>query len=854
MNSSYYCHDENNYYAGPGRPSFADIVSKELENERRKCVSDVTNQRNRRNGIEATENDTGRFINQLTDQKSLMTDRQKNPNCTDFANVVESECAEYYDYYGYSDSDDSFIGTVIPPPAFRSIEKILQRNRLRPTVTPIINPPPRPCRGRYVHGKYNHQHLRSTPNFVAHGFSDDSVKGCHSPKRQRSQTVRIMPKHRMRGHLETTGHNENENCSKLSSKETKTAHCGDGLTDDKVRALVKENLSLSRELQELKEQMKGLEEEKVQGRARLLDAMAEKHQRRVLLIKEEFDYRFAIEKEKFENDAVKVSQRQGEMALHIKELEQKIVGLEASEKLAQARIGDEKRRLEEETKHTGALREQISASLSTVAQFSEKNLQLMKEMENLRAQLESSEQVEKQLLEMQTKHEQLSCDCNSLSQKLIQKDEELEKVRSEGTGKEEEICRLSEEISKREIFADREEAEKKLLQSRCSKLETELFDLKSEAIVLRQRHDECLEIARSSWEEVHAVKQEAVVLRQQLMQREMTMEKLKEFAKGHQRSLSSNVAEMKNRELMKTHESQGGLHGQLSTKNENSIGVPKAPTFEIGVPSCLTFAPLSIGEATGRRIQTLTNSDEVKSSTYQDDYLHLPPHILTWYSQRVSQLPSKNHKHQAASQVPADPFMSVAKIFYCNTDDHKQSDVVKQQTSYDNIDQGNMGVCLSPIRSKQGQCYHSSPILERSVSNIRLEDSECKEVQTDASISHVAIKLGTPTTPTTASATPTTASATPTAGFDLTTLTTLSSSSSFRENQHCEFPIHWNHCHGDTIAGGEGVDNSNNVLHSSPSFSSTPPSSAATRLVKVLLSNGKCRYELQTLDTATFHC
>lgn len=525
-----------------------------------------------------------------------------------------------------------------------------------------------------------------------------------------------------------------------------------------------------------------------------------------------------------------MSKEKNQMSEKIKELQQRIVELVSSERLAHEKARNEERKAELESKQVDSLKSQVTAALSTVSQFSEKNLEMVKEIEVLKSELEMKHHLEKRVADVEELYSVLKIDYEKLSEQHSERTAELEQVQDEKQKRAAEIHGLSKEVLEKEDDLTK-------LKSRCLGLEAQLQTQTSEYDTLRQRHAECLEAARCSWEEVSQIQKEEAFLRQRLVEQELAMEQLKSFARKHYSAVALRIADLGD---VKNPGSKLAAQG----KCQPTVGeIPATVSTDMLLQPCIRSNCLQVTE-NGKKLQNEQWNDLRPAVSPYEILARLDNTMTCNEGDLTQQAPSCKNVDKLFSLNSQKMYLpkSVSPSVYHSVNfpiDDNHIDVDLERNVPNKLQQEDFP--FSPhvnIKAASKNHPRNSPT---SRGDTTKEGLQSRHPPSEIRIN---MDLGSSSATTTASATPIARCST--------------AESTGRRDCENEFPVDWSRlsCHKmsneqeSMSVVSSGTSSSSSSRHSGAVSFPRVCAPSSTRLVKVVSECGQCRYELQSFTRA----
>lgn len=481
----------------------------------------------------------------------------------------------------------------------------------------------------------------------------------------------------------------------------------ESVQENKIKELVKENVMLTREVERLKEDLLNAREEEEKHKSDLLAAMTEKHERRVRLIKEEFDFRLSEEKERSAKTAAQAEKAAELGAEKVAGLEARIQELQIAAHVATEARKNEERRVEQLNSQTVTLQEQVAAALNTVAQFSEKHVTLQREAEVLQETINKREDVikkqktkisslEQQIEAFQRDLEAAHAEFSTLAKHAERQNKMLSDVQHGLEDQKMQRAQLDRTIALQETQLRDEERRSQCLAEEIKSYKVQVDALQADNKTLVVQTNQFKDVAKSSWDEAQSLRKETELLRQRLQQQEEATRQLKHLAMHN----SFSSVPKKSTETMSTGIQQFSVLPPLSAAafkapfSHHTSTEPGQYSFTTDEPqkSCLSETAFPLRSATenlqeeqhfatemipgitshtvekasaimcepGMSTSTQQKATQMKAKTdkcrnnsgsppFIADYPPLPPHVLTWL---------KTKKQSAKSNCSSAPSLA----------------------------------------------------------------------------------------------------------------------------------------------------------------------------------------------------
>lgn len=345
--------------------------------------------------------------------------------------------------------------------------------------------------------------------------------------------------------------------------------------------LVKENVALSREVQHLREETSRLTREKEKLRQELTAQMVEKHERRVRLLKEEFDY-------KLEEQQTLMQEQTERLAERLRQLEGEHKATEISLQLANEKCKSEERHAAVLAEQNKSLEAQSGAALKTVAQFSEKHTALTKALDEARRVLSTKDatihRLENSLHQMETDVEAAKSvyieqqkELAILSQRLAEKSREADAAHDAARGQEAASAALSQQLTVLRQALQQMETQHEEADNEKRDLERLNHTLASQRDMLAQRAEEYLEIAGRCTSESASLRQENLLLRQRLDEQQESLRYYKHLALK-QRCVASSKVEARSTTAATT-TTEMPEEASCQSQETRSTAAPQSPSL-----------------------------------------------------------------------------------------------------------------------------------------------------------------------------------------------------------------------------------------------------------------------------------
>ncbi|XP_053992138.1 uncharacterized protein LOC128883618 isoform X2 [Hylaeus volcanicus] len=432
--------------------------------------------------------------------------------------------------------------------------------------------------------------------------------------------------------------------------------------------LLDENVFLNGEIEKLTREIESLQAKTEEHKSELLATMTEKHERRIQLIKEEFDFRLEEQKERFKNveeQAIKEAEVYKEKVTNLEKQLQSLY--KKNQEIKEGTINVDESEFKELQNEKNVLQEQASAALATVAQFSEKHNDLTKTIDSLSQLIKEKDDIIKSTkvnLEITLKkNKNLKTDLEakkkeyeSLSTKAYRYTEDLRHTELA-------LHEAKKNNSQLQLKLDTKIAQFESEEKRCTSLMAETKSLKKkiktlacEKNMLSVQTNQYCNVSENAWREVQSVKKESELLRQRLEQQDEIISQLKHMTVRSSRpSFFSNPSHIMNShssvcEFPQYHSNLPHCFENTISKNKEAneiVSLHEKPSSESEPVHCNMKQHFKINSKSDTHSDaSVQEFDKRSTNDSPSPPISLPPHAIEWLKM------THKKKEQQASQIP----------------------------------------------------------------------------------------------------------------------------------------------------------------------------------------------------------
>jgi conjugal transfer/entry exclusion protein len=433
--------------------------------------------------------------------------------------------------------------------------------------------------------------------------------------------------------------------------------------------LLDENVFLNGEIEKLTREIGNLEKKTEEHKSELMATMTEKHERRIQLVKEEFDFRLEEQRERFKTVEEQAMKERESYKEKVANLEKQLQSLyQANQEVKEGTINIDESKFKELQNEKTILEEQASAALATVAQFSEKHSDLTKKIDSLNQLIKEKDEIIKST---KTNLESTLKKNKFLKSELEAKKKEYESLSTKAYRYTEDLRHTELALheakknqSQLQLKLDTKIAQFESEEKRCTSLMAEIKSLRKriksltcEKNMLSVQTTQYCNVSENAWREVQSVKKESELLRQRLEQQDEIISQLKHMTVRSSRpSFLSNPSHKMNSNpfvhgLPQYHPSLSHCFESVTSENRkvNETGPlhHEKPLSESEPDHCNIKQLFKMNSESDTHSDTSVQAfDKQSTNVSLGNPISLPPHAIEWLKMR-----HKKKEHNG-SKVP----------------------------------------------------------------------------------------------------------------------------------------------------------------------------------------------------------